>query len=219
MRIAGQKIVDRYEKNSDGRDFVCGDIHGCYDELEYHLKKIRFDPTRDRMFCVGDLFDRGPRSRDALKYLGENWFFPVRGNHEDMFIEWFLSYDLDKHSNYENGSSWQFKENKSYLAELGKALLKLPLIIVVGDNLIVHACLPEVDSLEAIEREPEKYLHTLLWYRGNFSGKIIPGIKRVYCGHSIISAPEERNGFMNIDTGAFLRYMGEEGKLTVRRLL
>jgi serine/threonine protein phosphatase 1 len=213
-------VVARYEQNTDGRDFVCGDIHGCYDDLEDSLEKTGFDTARDRMFCVGDLFDRGPRSRDALEYLGKDWFFPVRGNHEDMFLEWFFVYNLNKSDNYRNGSDWQFREKPSYLGKLAQAVRRLPLIIVAGENLIVHAGLPDVLSLEAIERKPDKYAKTILWHRGRYPDKIgIPGIKRVYCGHSITDKVEEQNGFINIDTGAFLRYMHEEGKLTVVELL
>jgi serine/threonine protein phosphatase 1 len=217
--MIGWKSIARYAANTAGRDFVCGDLHGCYDELECNLEKTGFDAARDRMFCVGDLFDRGPRSPAALEYLGKDWFFPVRGNHEDMFLEWFFVYDLGKPHTYYNGSDWQFKEKKSYLAQLARAVEKLPLVIAVGENLIVHACLPGVSSLKAIERDPDTYANTILWHRGEYPGKIgIPGVKRVYCGHSITGKVENRNGFINIDTGAFLRYLGKDGRLTVVEL-
>jgi serine/threonine protein phosphatase 1 len=219
QKMTGKNIIARYEKNETGRDFVCGDIHGCYDDLESKLREIRFDPARDRMFCVGDLFDRGPRSRDALEYLNAAWFFPVRGNHEDMFLEWYAVYHLDKYYSYKIGSTWQFGEKRPYLTRLAKAVAKLPLVIVVGENLIVHACLPDVDSLEAIEQNPDAYMQTILWHRGKYPDKIrIPGVKHVYCGHSIISKPKKHNRFTNIDTGAFLQYMGAEGCLTVMEL-
>jgi len=45
--------------NKKGRDFVCGDIHGCFDQLEEKLSQVNFDKSTDRLFCVGDLIDRG----------------------------------------------------------------------------------------------------------------------------------------------------------------
>ena len=217
--MTGRNIIARYKKNACGRDFVCGDIHGCYDDLEYHLRKISFDPSCDRMFCVGDLFDRGPRSRDALDYLYQSWFFPVRGNHEDMFLEWYTVYSCDKHYSYRNGSGWLLREKKPFLIKLAQAVIKLPLIITVDDTLIVHACLPDVYSLETIEHSPDTYINTILWHRGRIPDRVsVPGIRRVYCGHSIISKVEEHGGFLNIDTGAFLRSYGEEGHLTVIQL-
>ena len=217
--MEGRTIITRYEKNTRGRDFVCGDIHGCFDDLEYNLRKISFDPSRDRMFCVGDLFDRGPRSRDALDYLNESWFFPVCGNHEEMFLEWYILHDCNKYYSYRNGSNWLLREKKPYLTKLARAAIKLPFIIAVGDTLILHACLPDVPSLETIEQNPDGYINTILWHRGKMPDRIgVPGIRRVYCGHSVIYKAEERNGFINIDTGAFLRHHGSEGKLTVREL-
>ncbi|MDR3335685.1 MAG: metallophosphoesterase [Treponema sp.] len=212
--------VRRFEKNLQGRDFVCGDIHGCYDDLELYLKTIRFNTAKDRLFCVGDLFDRGPRSRDALAYLRKKWFYPVMGNHEHMFIELYVQHtSLYKHYSYGNGSEWQYRQSKIYLAELAKAVAGLPLIIKVDTTLILHARLPDVVSLEAIEINPYPYLDTIFWYRGEFPDRItIPGITRVYCGHTPLDEPEEHNGTINIDTGAFLRYWGERGKLTVREL-
>ncbi len=50
--------------NQAGRDFVVGDVHGCFRTLECALLEIEFDPSRDRLFGVGDLVNRGPH-RDA----------------------------------------------------------------------------------------------------------------------------------------------------------
>ena len=68
-----------------GRDLVIGDFHGEFDTLEHALETLGFQPARDRLFTVGDLIDRGPRSADALEWL-ENGRFAgsVRGNHEQM---------------------------------------------------------------------------------------------------------------------------------------
>ena len=70
-----------------GRDLVIGDLHGEFDILEHALDTLRFAPGRDRLFTVGDLIDRGPRSADALEWL-ENGRFTgsVRGNHEPMMV-------------------------------------------------------------------------------------------------------------------------------------
>ena len=78
--------VLRLEKNKNGRDFVCGDIHGCFDEMEAELKHLEFDPSLDRLFCVGDLIDRGPKSELSIDYINQDWFFTVLGNHEHMFL-------------------------------------------------------------------------------------------------------------------------------------
>lgn len=74
--------VKSYGPNLVGRDFVCGDIHGHYDKLVVELEIIQFDYTKDRLFSLGDLIDRGPKSYEVLKLIEESWFFPILGNHE-----------------------------------------------------------------------------------------------------------------------------------------
>lgn len=77
-------------KNSKGRDFVCGDLHGCFDLLEDKLKSVHFDPSQDRLFSVGDNIDRGTDSSKALHYFQQDWFYSIRGNHEQMFLDWCI---------------------------------------------------------------------------------------------------------------------------------
>lgn len=72
--------------NIDGRDFIVGDIHGCFDELGKLLNYVKFNPNQDRVICTGDLVDRGPRPIDCLSLLNKKWFFSVLGNHEDLLI-------------------------------------------------------------------------------------------------------------------------------------
>jgi len=66
------------------RTFAVGDIQGCYDEFAALLERIKFDPTHDRLWLVGDLVNRGPRSLDVLrrvKALGR-CAITVLGNHD-----------------------------------------------------------------------------------------------------------------------------------------
>ena len=64
-------------KNIKGRDFVVGDIHGHYDLLKTELKTVGFDKQKDRLFSVGDIIDRGPKSEECLTLLDQPWFFMV----------------------------------------------------------------------------------------------------------------------------------------------
>ena len=80
--------IVRHEPNPvGGRDLVIGDLHGEFDTLEHALETLGFQPARDRLFTVGDLIDRGPRSADALEWLETGRFAgSVRGNHEQVMI-------------------------------------------------------------------------------------------------------------------------------------
>ncbi len=64
--------------------YAIGDLQGCYDELRALLKKIRFNPARDRLWFTGDLVSRGPLSLECLRYvksLGRRAIVTL-GNHD-----------------------------------------------------------------------------------------------------------------------------------------
>lgn len=76
----------RHSRNTTGRDFVVGDLHGCRTALGRGLNAIGFDPAKDRLFSTGDLVDRGAEPLECLMLLDEPWFHAVIANHDRMLL-------------------------------------------------------------------------------------------------------------------------------------
>jgi len=68
--------------------YVVGDIQGCYKPLKKLLKQADFNPSVDKLWCVGDLVNRGKRSLETLRFLREidDATEIVLGNHDLHFI-------------------------------------------------------------------------------------------------------------------------------------
>jgi hypothetical protein len=152
------------EANTVGRDFVIGDLHGCYEIFQNLLKNINFDYTKDRMICVGDLVDRGPDSLKCLSLILEPWFHSVLANHEQMMLDRFEGGYMGRYW-YRNGGQWGMEAYNDYesmkhdksripadssveLIDLLPLVEELPFMITVNTKAgkkfhVIHAELPD----------------------------------------------------------------------------
>lgn len=201
-------MIERMALNTEGKDYVVGDLHGEYDRLMQALEALKFDTAVDRLFAVGDLIDRGPSSMQCLALMDNSWFFSVRGNHEAMAINALKGRMWNNWQ--ENGGRWVLKENPPEVSRvLNQAWQAMPLayeIEVSGGRRvgIVHANPPaRWSELSEMTEEVET---RLLWSRRRHkTGDTTPveGIDAVVVGHTVVGAPMMLGNVRYIDTGAY----------------
>ena len=77
--------------------YAVGDIQGCYDPLVKLLDRVNFDQSKDTLYCVGDLVNRGPKSLKTIRLLKslKNQCVSVLGNHDIHLLS--MMYGVREH--------------------------------------------------------------------------------------------------------------------------
>jgi serine/threonine protein phosphatase 1 len=209
-------VIEHHAGNTAGRDFVIGDLHGCVDALRFLLREVGFDASRDRLFSVGDLVDRGDQSVEALALLDKPWFFAVLGNHEDTMCA-VAEGRQPRYRWYGIGGGWAESLPEGALVQHAARLRKLPLVRVIGEGgarfNVLHAEFFGDDAELDAARFDDTVRERLLWGRELALGEARPkrGLSPTYCGHTPMREVRQIGAQIFIDTGAFI----PEGRLTI----
>jgi serine/threonine protein phosphatase 1 len=182
----------RFTKNTTGTDYVIGDIHGQHSRLMNLLEDRGFDFEKDRLFCVGDLIDRGPDSAKVLALLSEAWFFSLLGNHEYFMLSG-LKHNNSKHKMLwlQHGGEWIASSDPSLWAGWFEKISQLPLAMQLegkdGKQYgLLHADFP-TDNWADFSDFDQEDLETCLWSRSSFSQRsdhTVAGIDYLVHGHN-----------------------------------
>lgn len=205
-----------FEPNTIGTDYVVGDIHGCYATYKAAFDKLNFNPETDRMFSVGDLVDRGAHSLTCVQLLNLKYFHAVRGNHEQMAIDYIDNTDF-AHRHYSqtysaNGGDWFLDCHHDLQKVIADKFRELPIVITVGDVAIVHAdpvysdFNKLLDALNGPETYAEYVQERAIWgrlYVYTEPGTMIDGCARMFFGHTPqLQGPKTIGNMHFIDTGS-----------------
>ena len=118
---------------------IIADIAGRFDELQELLKLM---PPAEKVILVGDLMDRGPKSKDVIKWaMNTANVITLLGNHELMMIE---ASEGDPTDHLWNGGkqtlkSYRVKHPSEYLKSHINWMSKLPLYFRDEGLLVSHA--------------------------------------------------------------------------------
>jgi len=186
--------------------FAIGDIHGCLSHLERLVEEIRplLNPREDTLVFMGDYIDRGPDSKGVVDFILQikkevSEVVCLKGNHEDMFLDWVLNgknYDLYLYNgggstirSYSQGGNFHIPpEHLDFFTSLR-------LYYETDRYIFVHAGLRAGVPLE--EQDP----YELVWIREEFIYSPHNFGKLVIFGHTplqrVLVAPNK----IGIDTG------------------
>lgn len=203
-------MFQKFSKNTKGRDYVVGDIHGHFTRLQQELDALGFDESKDRLFSVGDLVDRGPESDQALKWLVKPWFHPVRGNHDDYVVR-YKTCDIDNWCY--NGGIWFQALFDCEKQEYADQFALLPHAIEVetefGTVGIVHAD-PVVNNWSEIAAfcTSKRKADRVMWSRERFESgdtSVVKNIDLVVVGHTPLKGAVQLGNVLHIDTAGWHR--------------
>lgn len=206
-------LIKRYPRNTVGRDFAVGDIHGHFSRLRATLAYHGFNPATDRLFAVGDLIDRGPECMQALDWLDLPWFHSVRGNHDDYVVR----FDTCDIGNWMfNGGTWFAGLAWDIQREFAIQFADLPLAIEVETDAgligIVHADSPVLDWRDLLAAlDSRDHRNFCMWSRKRVDSedtRKVANIRAVVCGHTPLRHPALLGNVYHIDTGGWLPHKG-----------
>jgi bis(5'-nucleosyl)-tetraphosphatase (symmetrical) len=116
--------------------YAIGDIQGCFASFEALLERCAFDPAQDRLWLVGDLVNRGPRSLETLRFVRDlgTAAITVLGNH-DLYLL-MLAEGFGKRSKSDTLDAILTAPDRDDLLDW---LRRQPLCHVEGGFCLVHA--------------------------------------------------------------------------------
>jgi len=180
------------------RTFIIGDIHGCFDELIELTEKIGLTDN-DMLISVGDIVDRGNKSKEVYEYfLNRPNSKVLVGNHERKHQNKILSYaqeivKVQFGAHYDSFLKWL--ETLDYYCE-------------TEDAIIIHAFFEHDKELKEQKHEVlcgstsgDRYLEKK-YAPDTFWSEYYEGKKPIIYGHHVVGDnPKILNNTFGIDTG------------------
>lgn len=202
--------VAYYPRNTEGRSFGVGDIHGHPKTFIKLLKAVNFNAATDFVYSPGDFFDRGPDSEGMMEYIFEPWFRGSLGNHELALIH--IAHRLP---NWEKlaeskGRAWFIAKPHQTQLAFAAAVATLPYAMEVetedGPVGFVHAMsfLDWNDTKECLVNPPPMALGMLLGQRErskNDDRRLVRNLRALIVGHAAHNQPTWRGNTLYLDTG------------------
>jgi serine/threonine protein phosphatase 1 len=209
------------------RIYAVGDVHGRMDLLLQLLSQIEQDdslrePRRKRLIFLGDLIDRGPKSKEVVSLLSQaqrsaKRLLVLMGNHEAALLDtldgdedaqkmWLAhggaatldSFGINPPEEGESAASFADRMKQHLPPALVRWLRNLPLSMQSGSYFFCHAGVRP--GVKLAHQRPED----LLWIRRDFLESDGDHGAVIVHGHSVCGdSVEITHNRINLDTGAY----------------
>ena len=141
------------EKNEKGTRWAIPDIHGCIATFKKLVEEVILLSKEDQLFLLGDYIDKGKHGAKVIDFilaLQQEGFqvYPLRGNHEENFLEAYKEYDTRTFELYVSRLTKNVGLTKNGIPkpEHLKFFESLPLVIETNDFVMAHAAVkPYID--------------------------------------------------------------------------
>lgn len=161
---------------------VIGDITGFGDTLEALVKEM----PKAKLWCLGDIIDRGPNSKKALDFLIDNKHRSVMGNHDHMMLFEKIRNNPDVHYRLYPPGCWGWNGGQQTAESFGYQFLhefewerhskyydfieKMPLRKNIGNLILTHAPIfnkkdKKAFDLKEINKDENLLDRSILWNR------------------------------------------------------
>jgi len=172
--------------NMGKRTFVFGDIHGCYLTFKSLFEQCDIAKS-DAIYLLGDYIDRGPAIKETLDYIfnliDDGYeLYPLRGNHEQMFLNSINSqmdeyYWLTMNGGDKTLVSFEVSRSAEIPAKYRNWISSLPFYYELDNYVIVHA------GLNFHLEDPFEDKYAMLWTRDMYYDKSKLD-KKIIVGHT-----------------------------------
>lgn len=205
------------QNQKNNQIYIIGDIHGCYKTLLALIDKLP-NKKDSKIVFAGDLIDRGKDSAKVIDLIMENNYKAVRGNHEEMLLEYGPTRTEQEFT--QDGKYWivnnggretmkSFKSEEHYF-KCYDFIENLPLYLEFKDYktqdnrylVVSHSSIGRVWHLRNSQDrfDKEDFENQVLWSRK--SSVDIKEIFNVY-GHTIFEEPKLTEFSCGIDLGSY----------------
>ena len=216
--------------------YAIGDIHGNYEALKQCIKRSGIDREKDTLIVLGDVVDGWYEIKECVKeLLTFKNLIPIRGNHDQWFMNWILKGDDNLSWICQGGQATKdsYNQNSNLVLEHVKDYFNKSKYYYIDDKnrLFVHGGCNwhkdiEDNDMDDIMWNRHMYTTALQWEAFSLthptkSRDYFKSYHTVFVGHTTTqwnagwkynpgTKPVFASNLINLDTGA-----GYNGKLTI----